>query len=120
MLARMRWQVELLFKRWKLSWNSERSGAVTTPWRILCEIDAQLLVALFAHWLLVLTCWEIRPQPAQSAAHSPGARRPSGEHLRRPRGAGQRRRVAAVLGGDELVASPNANNARQFTNDCLP
>ena len=55
-LARARWQIELLFKLWKShqrldEWRSAK------PWRILTEIYANLLAALVQHWLTLVGCW---------------------------------------------------------------
>jgi Transposase DDE domain len=55
-LARARWQIELLFKLWKQHgqidvWRS------ANPWRILCELYAKLLAMVVQHWLLVTSCW---------------------------------------------------------------
>jgi IS4 transposase len=56
-LLRLRWQIELLFKLWKdeLSLDDWRSQH---PHRILTEVYAKLLLALFQHWLLVASCWD--------------------------------------------------------------
>jgi len=55
-LLRLRWHMELLFKRWKDDgqldvWRS------TTPNRILCEMVATLLGLLIQQWMLVVRCW---------------------------------------------------------------
>ncbi len=55
-LARARWQIELLFKLWKShgridEWRSQK------PWRILTELYAKLLAMLMQHWLLVVSGW---------------------------------------------------------------
>ncbi len=53
-VARVRWQIERLFKRWKRDgkideWRSAK------PWRILTEIYAKLLAMVTQHWILVVT-----------------------------------------------------------------
>jgi len=55
-LARARWQIELLFKLWKQhgqinAWRTRK------PWRILCELYAKLLAMLVQHWIMVASCW---------------------------------------------------------------
>ena len=55
-LARCRWQIELLWKLWKQvgkldTWRSAK------PYRILTEIYAKLLGLLISHWLTLLECW---------------------------------------------------------------
>lgn len=55
-LARWRWQIELLFKAWKSQalideWRSDK------PWRILCEVYAKLIGALIRHWIWITGTW---------------------------------------------------------------
>lgn len=55
-LARARWQIELLFKLWKQQgqiddWRSKN------PWRILCEVYAKLVAMIIQHWVLLVSCW---------------------------------------------------------------
>lgn len=55
-LARVRWQVELLFKLWKShgkvdEWHTEN------PWRILCEVYAKLIAMVVQHWMFLVGCW---------------------------------------------------------------
>jgi hypothetical protein len=56
-LAKLRWQIELLFKLWK-SYLFIDEWRTRNPWRILCELYAKLIGALLQHWLLVVTGWD--------------------------------------------------------------
>jgi len=56
-LLRMRWQIELVWKLWKMQghvdeWQTKNEA------RILCEVYAKLLAVLLQHWLMLLTCWD--------------------------------------------------------------
>lgn len=56
-LLRCRWQIELLWKLWKLQglldeWQTKNEA------RMLCELYAKLLGLLVQHWVLLLTCWD--------------------------------------------------------------
>lgn len=57
-LARLRWQIELLFKLWKQHGNLAGSRSAK-PERILCEVYAKLLAVLLQHWVLIVACWAI-------------------------------------------------------------
>lgn len=55
-LARARWQIELLFKLWKQvgridEWRSKN------PYRILCELYGKLIAMVIQHWLLLVGTW---------------------------------------------------------------
>jgi len=54
-LGRVRWQVELLFKRWKSQGKIDQSRS-GKPWRVLCEIYAKLLAMVVQQWV-VLASW---------------------------------------------------------------
>jgi Transposase DDE domain len=66
-LARLRWQIELLFKLWKQvglvdEWRTEN------PWRILTEVYAKLIAQLLQHWLIVASCWHDPDRSLTNAA----------------------------------------------------
>jgi len=58
-LARLRWQVELLFKRWKSDGLAVDRWRSADPWRALCTVYASLLAAVVAQWLTAVLCWEV-------------------------------------------------------------
>lgn len=55
-MARVRWQVELVFKLWKSQGKLDESRS-EKPDRILCEVYAKLLGLLIQHWILIVTGW---------------------------------------------------------------
>lgn len=55
-LYRVRWQIELVFKRWKSVLQLDRSQARHHPHRRLTELYAKLLGCLVAHWGTLLRC----------------------------------------------------------------
>lgn len=56
-LARARWQIELLFKLWKSHGNVLCSRSAD-PLRQQCEGYAKLLAVLVAHWTLLVAGWQ--------------------------------------------------------------
>ena len=56
-LARARWQIELLFKLWKSHGQVDESRSAK-PYRILCEVYAKLLVMLMQHWVAITCGWQ--------------------------------------------------------------
>jgi hypothetical protein len=65
-LARLRWQVEWLFRLWKSSGRLDQSAA-NKPYRVLCELLAKLLGLVVQHWLLLTTGPLLRQSQARAA-----------------------------------------------------
>lgn len=55
-LARARWQIELLIKLWKSQGEIDQSRS-THPDRLLCELYAKLIAMVLQHWILLTGCW---------------------------------------------------------------
>jgi len=72
-LARVRWQIELLFKLWKSHLQIDTSRS-QNPWRILCEFYGKLIGAVIQHWLLLVGCWQFPDRSFFKAAKTIQAR----------------------------------------------
>jgi hypothetical protein len=55
-LARARWQIELLFKLWKDAGKLAESRSAD-PQRVLCEVYAKLTAMVVQHWVLLTALW---------------------------------------------------------------
>lgn len=56
-LARVRWQIELLFKLWKQHGRIDEARSAD-PWRILCTVYAKLVAMVVQHWCLLVGAWD--------------------------------------------------------------
>jgi len=68
-LARARWQIELLFKLWKSHGHIDESRS-HKPWRVLTEVYAKLLAMVVQHWLLLTGCWRFPDRSLVKAAQT--------------------------------------------------
>jgi len=66
-IARARWQIELLFKLWKSVGHIDESRSCK-PYRILCELYAKLTGQVLQHALMLYTCWSY-PESGPSRGH---------------------------------------------------
>lgn len=71
-LARMRWQIELVFKLWKGhggidEWSTSR------PDKALCAVYGKLLATVVQHWTIVVGCWTRADRSPTKAARVVGA-----------------------------------------------
>jgi hypothetical protein len=81
-LARVRWQVEWLFRLWKSQGGLDESAGAK-PYRVLCELLAKLLGLVVQHWLLLTA--------------EPGLRQSQQRAAKRVRACAERLAVALAL-----------------------
>jgi hypothetical protein len=87
-LARVRWQIELVFKRWK-SLGQIDQWRSANPNRILCEVYAKLIGMVVTHWITLAGAWVVpqrslwqaltvvqthAPDLARTFSHAPACR----------------------------------------------
>jgi len=68
-LLRVRWQMELLFKRWKSHGRIDESRSAK-PWRVVCDVYAKLLAMVVQHWLLLVGCSRYPDWSVVKAVHT--------------------------------------------------
>ncbi len=68
-VARARWQIELLFKLWKSHGriDESRSGK---PYRVICDVYAKLLAMVIQHWTWLLSLWDYPDRSLAKAAQT--------------------------------------------------
>lgn len=68
-LARARWQIELLFKLWKSEGHLDEWRSADAD-RILCEVYAKLTALVIQHWVLLVGCWAFADRSLTQAART--------------------------------------------------
>lgn len=92
-LARVRWQIELLFKLWKSHGHIDAARSAD-PWRLLAEIYAKLIAMVVQHWTILLGCWPLADRSLVKAAAVVRAQAlPLALAIAHPRQLGQRLRT---------------------------
>lgn len=66
-LARMRWQIELIFKLWKSHGGIDEYRG-SKPRSALCEVYGKLLAQVVRHWVIVVGAWSQRDRSLTKAA----------------------------------------------------
>ena len=68
-LAKLRWQIELLFKLWKSHGQVNKSKS-QKPWRILTEVYAKIIGLIIQHWCLLTRLWRYPDKSLVKAAQN--------------------------------------------------
>jgi hypothetical protein len=116
-VARVRWQIELLFKLWKSRGRLAHSRSAK-PWRQLTEIYAKLLGLLLQHWLTLLSCWT-RPDRSLVKAAQTIRKFAWGLAQALPRRAALQRQLARLRRCLATGCRMNKRRARPATFQCL-
>ena len=66
-MARLRWQIELLFKLWKSHGQIDKSRS-QNPWRILTEVYAKIIGVIIQHWIFLTRLWHYPDKSLVKAA----------------------------------------------------
>ena len=68
-LARARWQIELVFKLWKSHGHIDESRS-RKPWRVVCDVYAKMLAMVVQHWVTLIRLWEYADRSLVKAAQT--------------------------------------------------
>jgi len=68
-LARCRWQIELVFTRWNSHGMLDESRSAK-PWRVRCEVYAKLLAMMIQHWVSLISLWGFPDRSLTKALHT--------------------------------------------------
>jgi hypothetical protein len=110
-LGRTRWQIELLFKRWKSHGKVDESRSAQ-PYRVLCDVYAKLLAMVVQHWLCLVALWAYPDRSLAKAARTVKRRalELASAFVERDRLAATVERIGQCLGGCRM------NKRRRYPN----